>query len=129
MDPNHGDIDNSAEDIEDDPFDDIEKVQYKFVLTGAQNKYISPFRERVVPLIGKSRWPGVMVTHQMFKFQKNGSNRSGEKHYWTCGEKPYCDCKARATTIVEEEANPENKDEPIRRHRLLSVSKPEVNFF
>ena len=130
MNPNQVDTEDSADDIEDNAFDNIEDVQYKFVLTGAHKKYIYPlFRDRNVPLTGKSRWPGVMVTHEKFKFQKNGSNRSGQKHYWTCGDKPYSDCKARATTVVEEELNPDNKDEPIRKHRLLSVSRPEVNLF
>ena len=69
-----------------------------------------------------------MVINDVFKFQKSGSNRSGKKWYWTCGEKPYTDCSARAVTIVEEYPNPENEDEPIKRHRLVSVSTPQVNY-
>ena len=69
------------------------------------------------------------MTHEKFKYQKAGTNRNGTKQYWTCGEKPYCDCHARATTIIEEEDNPANENEPIKRHRLVSVSLPEVRSF
>ena len=68
-----------------------------------------------------------MVTHGNFKYQKSGSNRSGKRYYWTCGEKPYTDCKARAMTEIEEEEDPDDSGKPIQRHRLVSVSMPQVN--
>ena len=121
--------DEGFEIVPDNALDDSEKVSYKFVQTGK----MAGLRKLCVAirnfLTGKSTWPGLMVTHETWKFQKCGTNRSGTKQYWTCGEKPYCDCRARATTLIEEEDNPVPDNEPIKRHRLVSVSLPEVKRF
>ena len=114
--------------VPDSAVDNVDNVSCSFIMTGALRALrISCWSENF--LTGKSSWPGVMVTHDKFKYQKAGTNRNGTKQYWTCGEKPYCDCHARATTIIEEEDNPANENEPIKRHRLVSVSLPEVRSF
>ena len=64
-------------------WDNVDKVSFCFIETG------------------KSKWPGILVTHDMnYRFTKTGTNGK-DRIWWRCGEYENCKCEARATTIYK----------------------------
>ena len=73
---------------------------------------------------GKSKREGVLVTHGMFKFQKNNASRDLSTWWYTCACKISHGCNARA--IVKREEFTGEDGELYVRNTLVEVATPEV---
>ena len=74
--------------------------------------------------LGKIKKEGVLITHGMFKFQKNNASRDFSTWWYTCSHKKNHGCKAKAT--VRRSENTEDDGSIHVENTLLEVSTPEV---
>jgi len=72
----------------------------------------------------KSKKEGVLITHDMFKFQKNGYSRDGSRWWYVCSHKPTHGCTARAI-VMRREVPTEDGGVEVE-NSLLEVATPEV---
>ena len=74
---------------------------------------------------GKSKKEGILITHKMFKFQKNNASRDYSTWWYTCSHKSTHGCNARA--IINRKEFTGDDGELWVKNVLVEVSTPEVN--
>ena len=74
---------------------------------------------------GKRKKEGVLITHDMFKFQKNNSSRDLSTWWYTCSHKNSHGCNARA--IIKRKEIVGEDGELWVENILVEVATPEVN--
>ena len=74
---------------------------------------------------GKSKKEGVLITHNMFKFQKNNASRDYSTWWYTCSHKNTHGCSARA--IVKRREFMGEDGEHMVENELVEVATPQVN--
>ena len=76
---------------------------------------------------GKSKKEGVLITHNMFKFQKNNASRDYSTWWYTCSHKNTHGCSARA--IIKRREFLGEDGELMVENELVEVATPEVDDF
>ena len=73
---------------------------------------------------GKSKKEGILVTHGMFKYQKNGASRDYSTWWYTCAHKNSHGCNARA--IIRRKEFPGDDGDLWVENVLVEVATPQV---
>lgn len=116
--------DSSEEEVEIGREKDPVAIPFHFLKTGLS---LSSQSEMCIKshFKGKSKKEGVLITHDMFKFQKNNSSRDLSTWWYTCSHKNTHGCNARA--IIKRKEIVREDGELWVENILMEVATPEVN--
>jgi hypothetical protein len=118
------DTDTSDEEEEIDRSKEVDPrtVPFHFIRTGSS---IIKFLLLITDYEGKSKKEGVLITHNMFKFQKNNASRDYSTWWYTCSHKNTHGCSARA--IIKRREFMAEDGELMVENELVEVATAEVN--